>query len=104
MFASGVSLFGALLLLPLYYQQARGASALEAGLLLAPQGLGTMVAMIVVSRLADRFGLRAIALAGMALLTAATVPYALAGPDTSEALRASRCSSAGLGWAPRSSR
>jgi EmrB/QacA subfamily drug resistance transporter len=86
MFASGVSLFGALLLLPLYYQQARGASALEAGLLLAPQGLGTMVAMIVVSRLADRFGLRAIALAGMALLTAATVPYALAGPDTSEAL------------------
>jgi EmrB/QacA subfamily drug resistance transporter len=86
MFASGISLFGAMLLLPLYYQQARGASALEAGLLLAPQGLGTMVAMLVVSRLADRVGLRAVALAGMALVTAATLPFALAGADTSEAL------------------
>jgi hypothetical protein len=32
----------AMLLLPLYYQQARDQSALEAGLLLAPQGLGAM--------------------------------------------------------------
>jgi EmrB/QacA subfamily drug resistance transporter len=86
MFASGVSLLGAMLLLPLYYQQARGASALEAGLLLAPQGLGTMAAMVVVSRIAERIGLRAVALAGMALVTLGTVPYALAGPDTSEAL------------------
>jgi EmrB/QacA subfamily drug resistance transporter len=86
LFASGVSLFGALLLLPLYYQQVRGASALEAGLALAPQGLGTMVAMVLVSRLADRVGLRTTAMAGIALVALATVPYALAGTGTSEAL------------------
>ena len=37
--ASARALFGAMLLLPLYYQIARGQSPLEAGLLIAPQGL-----------------------------------------------------------------
>jgi MFS family permease len=37
-FIFGVSLFGAMLILPLYYQVVRGESALGAGLLLAPQG------------------------------------------------------------------
>ena len=35
-----IAFFGSLLLIPLYYQTVRGASALEAGLLLAPLGLG----------------------------------------------------------------
>ena len=39
-FIFGVSLFGAMLILPLYYQVVRGESALAAGLLLAPQGVG----------------------------------------------------------------
>ena len=45
MFLARLSIFGAMLLLPLYYQQVRGQSALDAGLLLAPQGLGTMLAL-----------------------------------------------------------
>ena len=36
--AFSIAFFGALLLIPLYYQTVRGASALEAGLLLAPAG------------------------------------------------------------------
>ena len=40
-----IAFFGALLLIPLYYQTVRGASALESGLLLAPQGLGAMITM-----------------------------------------------------------
>jgi EmrB/QacA subfamily drug resistance transporter len=40
-----IAFFGSLLLVPLYYQTVRGASALEAGLLLAPQGLGAMITM-----------------------------------------------------------
>jgi len=39
LFLSGLSVYGAMLLLPLYEQQVRGHSALDAGLLLAPQGL-----------------------------------------------------------------
>jgi EmrB/QacA subfamily drug resistance transporter len=84
MFIAGLSLFGAMLLLPLYYQQARGQSALDAGLLLAPQGLGMMIALPIVGRLTDRISPRPIVLVGMALATVGTIPYALFGPDTSE--------------------
>jgi EmrB/QacA subfamily drug resistance transporter len=84
MFLSGLSLFGAMLILPLYYQQARGQSALDAGLLLAPQGLGLMVALPVVGRLTDRIAPRPIVLAGMALATLGTLPYTQVGPDSSE--------------------
>jgi hypothetical protein len=31
-----------MLLLPLYYQEVRGASALTAGIMLVPQGVGTL--------------------------------------------------------------
>jgi hypothetical protein len=39
------SMFGAVFLLPLYYQQARHATALDVGLLLAPLGAGTAPSM-----------------------------------------------------------
>ncbi len=39
LFLSGFSLYGAMLLLPLYYQEVRGVSALTAGLMLVPQGI-----------------------------------------------------------------
>jgi EmrB/QacA subfamily drug resistance transporter len=84
MFLAGLSIFGAMLLLPLYYQQARGQSALDAGLLLAPQGLGVMLALPIVGRLTDRIGPRPIALVGMALATLATIPYTQVAADTSE--------------------
>jgi EmrB/QacA subfamily drug resistance transporter len=84
MFLGGLSIFGAMLLLPLYYQQARGQSALDAGLLLAPQGLGMMIALPIVGRLTDRIGPRPIVLVGMALATLGTIPYAQVGADTSE--------------------
>ena len=38
-----ISVFGTMLLVPLYYQSVRGASALQAGLLLAPGGVGAML-------------------------------------------------------------
>jgi EmrB/QacA subfamily drug resistance transporter len=84
MFLGGVSIFGAMLLLPLYYQQARGQSALDAGLLLAPQGLGMMIALPIVGRLTDRMGARPIVLVGVALTALGTIPYTQLGPDTSE--------------------
>jgi EmrB/QacA subfamily drug resistance transporter len=79
-----ISVFGALLLLPLYFQAVRGESALQSGLLLAPQGIGAMLTMPVAGRLADKVGARKIVLPGMVLLVAgmaamtqitATTPY-----------------------------
>jgi EmrB/QacA subfamily drug resistance transporter len=99
MFISGITLFGALFLLPLYYQQGRGTSALQAGLLLAPQGVGVAIGALAAGRLVDKIGVssRLVALAGMVLLTVATVPYVFATPHTSEALLAIALAGRGAG-------
>ncbi|MEU8118509.1 DHA2 family efflux MFS transporter permease subunit [Spirillospora sp. NPDC049024] len=74
-FLQGAALYGSLLLLPLYYQQVEHASALEAGLLLAPQALGTAAATFFASRLADRMAPRPLILAGILLTLAGTVAF-----------------------------
>jgi EmrB/QacA subfamily drug resistance transporter len=86
MFLFGLSLYGAMLLLPLYYQQLRGASALAAGLLLAPQGVGSLLPRLVIGRLTDRFGPRPVVLAGTLVAALGTLPFALATAHTSEIL------------------
>ncbi|WP_433833552.1 MDR family MFS transporter [Actinoplanes sp. CA-015351] len=78
MFLTGASLYGAMVLLPLYWQQHRGADALEAGLLLIPQGVGSLLSRALAARLQDRLGARGVALVGFALVGVATVPFALA--------------------------
>jgi EmrB/QacA subfamily drug resistance transporter len=83
LFFSGFSLYGALLLMPLYYQEVRGATALAAGVMLVPQGVGMVLSRFVAGSNIDRFGPRAIALGGFAIVAVATVPFALAGPHTS---------------------
>ncbi len=84
LFFSGFSLYGAMLLLPLYYQDVRGTTALAAGVMLVPQGIGSLLSRTVAGSNIDRFGSRVIALAGFAVVAASTVPFALAGPHTSE--------------------
>ena len=55
MFLFAGAFFGALLLVPTYFQQVRGESVLKAGLLVAPQGLGAMLTMPIAGALADKF-------------------------------------------------
>jgi EmrB/QacA subfamily drug resistance transporter len=86
MFLAGLSIYGAMLLLPLYFQQARGYSALTAGLLLVPQGIGSILPRTIVGKLTDRLGARPVSLAGIVLAAVGTVPFALAGPRTSDVL------------------
>src|SRR4051794_3610894 len=87
-FIFGVSLFGAMLILPLYYQVVRAESALSAGLLLAPQGVGAAIAMPIAGRLTDRIGAGRVvpfgvivACLGTAVYSqlSATTPYELLG-------------------------
>jgi EmrB/QacA subfamily drug resistance transporter len=49
-----IAFIGTMLLFPLYFQQVRAESALNAGLLIAPQGLGAMIMMPIAGRLVDR--------------------------------------------------
>ncbi|MFF0264137.1 MDR family MFS transporter [Kribbella sp. NPDC004536] len=97
-FIFGGSLFGAMLLLPLYYQRLRGASPLEAGMLLAPQGVGAITGTLFVGRILDRTGAtRTVMLIGLALAVAGTVPFAIAGPRTPLVLLASALFVRGIG-------
>ncbi len=86
LFLAGLSIYGAMLLLPLYFQQARGYSALAAGLMMIPQGVGSILPRTVVGKLTDRIGPRPVTLVGVLLAALGTIPFALAGPHPSLAL------------------
>ena len=81
-FIFGVSLFGAMLILPLYYQVVRAEGALSAGLLLAPQGLGAAMAMPVAGRLTDRLGAGRIVPVGLVVALVGTGVYTQLGATT----------------------
>ena len=78
-----ISVFGSFLLLPLYFQTVRGESALQAGLLLAPQGFGAMLAMPVAGILSDRTGPGKIVPFGLLGIIGSVVWLTQIGPDTS---------------------
>jgi EmrB/QacA subfamily drug resistance transporter len=81
-----IAMFGSLLLVPLYYQSVRHASALTSGLLLAPQGLGAMITMPLAGRLTDRYGPRYLPAAGIPLLVIGIAPFAFVTATTSYVL------------------
>jgi EmrB/QacA subfamily drug resistance transporter len=82
-FLVGAALFGALLVLPLFFQVAKGYTPLHAGLLLAPQGLGVALAMPFTGVMTDRVGGGKVALVGITVLSIATIPFALLDTSTS---------------------
>jgi EmrB/QacA subfamily drug resistance transporter len=84
LFLTGGCMYGAMFLLPLYWQDLRGFGVLNAALLLIPQGAGALLTRIAAGRLTDRVGGRLVAVVGISLLALATVPFALAGPGTSD--------------------
>lgn len=71
----GASVFGTAFLLPLYFQTGRGLTAWEAGLLLAPQGLGAVAGTVLVNRTIDKAAPRALVVCGIGLVLAGTVPF-----------------------------
>lgn len=97
MFLSGAALYGAMLLLPLYWQQVRGEDALGAGLLLIPQGVGALVSRGLAGRLTDLVGARTVSVVGFAVIAAATMPFAFVGTDTSNWLLGAALVARGIG-------
>ena len=68
MFAVGAILFATAALIAPYLQTLGGYPVFTAGLLMAPRGLGTMAALVVAGRLADRFDPRLVIMAGILVL------------------------------------
>jgi MFS family permease len=81
-----IAMFGSLLLVPLYYQAVRGQSALQSGLLLAPQGFGAMITMPIAGRLTDRYGPTKLPAAGLPLAALGMLPFAFVTASTSYVL------------------
>ncbi|TDC97676.1 DHA2 family efflux MFS transporter permease subunit [Nonomuraea deserti] len=93
----GLSLFGALFALPLYYQQAHGHGVLAAGLLMAPLGLGGSIAMPLAGRLSDRIGARGLAIAGVTVSLLSALSFTRMGAHTPEFWPALAALTIGLG-------
>jgi EmrB/QacA subfamily drug resistance transporter len=82
-FCLGAALFGAMILMPLYFQTVRGEDAVMTGLLIAPQGIGAGVAMFLSGRATDRWGGGITAFIGGVITVVATLPFVLIQADTS---------------------
>jgi EmrB/QacA subfamily drug resistance transporter len=80
-FLSNAVIFGGQLLLPLYLLQVRGFSPAATGLLLAPMGLGYVLALPFIGRVSETLGARHASSMGVALVLLGTLPFAIAGSD-----------------------
>jgi EmrB/QacA subfamily drug resistance transporter len=83
MFFLAAALFGGMILLPLYWQQIRHETVVDAGLLMAPQGIGAALSMPFAGKLSDRHGGGPIALIGVAITALLTIPFGFVGTHTS---------------------
>ncbi|WP_406396913.1 MDR family MFS transporter [Streptomyces uncialis] len=95
----GASVFGTMFLLPLYLQTARGLSPWEAGLLLAPQGLGAVAGSVLVNRAIDKVAPRTLVVTGIGLILVGTVPFTQLGHEPPDLLIASALVVRGVGMA-----
>ncbi|AWL42430.1 MULTISPECIES: MDR family MFS transporter [Streptomyces] len=95
----GASVFGTMFLLPLYFQTGRGLSAWEAGLLLAPQGLGAAAGSVLVNRTIDKVAPRTLVVTGIVLILAGTVPFTQLGHEVPDTVIAVALAVRGLGMA-----
>jgi EmrB/QacA subfamily drug resistance transporter len=97
MFLFAATMFAVMILFPLYEQAARGLSALDAGLMLAPQGLAAMVAMPLAGKLTDVRGPRSLVLVGVAATVLGTIPFTQVSQTSSQALLAVSLLPRGIG-------
>ena len=85
-FCLGAALFGAMILMPLYFRVVRGEDALTTGLLLIPQGIGGSIGMALSGRITERLGAGRTSLIGGMILVLATVPFIVISAPTPFAL------------------
>lgn len=85
-FLLGAALYSSMMLLPLYFMQVQGMNPLHAGLLLAPQALGSALITPMAGKLTDRHGPRHVVLAGIALTILGTAPFVVTGHTPPAAL------------------
>jgi len=98
-FFAGFSTYALSFLLPLFYQQIRGDTVLNTGLLLIASGVGTMVFVVAIRPLTARIDGRFVIAGGVALTMLGTVPFALVGPHGGASMLLAGQLAQGLGFA-----
>jgi DHA2 family multidrug resistance protein len=83
-FVVTIGMFGGMLLLPVFLQNVRGLGAAESGVILISQVLPMTVAMPIVGRLVDRFGVRPLLLIGLPLVALTTWQFGALDLNTSD--------------------
>jgi len=83
-FMVGIILLATLALLTPYLQNLMGYPVITAGLVLAPRGIGTMIAMIIVGRVINKVDPRALIISGLLLTSFALYEMAGFTPDVSQ--------------------
>ncbi|HEX2580841.1 MAG TPA: DHA2 family efflux MFS transporter permease subunit [Dongiaceae bacterium] len=83
MFVVGIILLATVALLPPYLQDLLSYPVVTTGFLLAPRGIGTMAAMIIVGRLVQRVDARYLMMAGFAFIAFSLYQMSRFGPDIS---------------------
>ncbi len=68
-FVVGITLLATMALLPSFLQQWKGYPVVTTGLVLMPRGIGTMISMMLVSKLMKHFDARALILLGMGFIS-----------------------------------
>ncbi|MBD2858632.1 DHA2 family efflux MFS transporter permease subunit [Spongiibacter sp. KMU-158] len=74
MVACGIGMYGTMVLLPLLMQNLLGYTASQAGLMMAPRGIASMISMVTVGRLMDYIEPRRLVVAGAVLFCLGTLP------------------------------
>lgn len=77
-----MAMVGAEMVLPLYIQNIRGESAFHSGLMLLPGALVMGLMMPITGAIFDKYGAKRLAISGMLILTAATLPFAFLTSET----------------------
>lgn len=62
-----LTIFGSMLLIPIFLQQVRGLTSFEAGLQTIPQAIMSFIGMVVGGKLFDRYGARPVVFSGMVI-------------------------------------
>lgn len=75
LFLAGFATNGPMLLLPMFFQNARGLDVITSALWLIPQGVGMLATRSIVGKLIDRIGARFVVLPSIAITLLGTLPF-----------------------------
>ncbi|MFB9274516.1 MDR family MFS transporter [Cohnella cellulosilytica] len=83
LFLANISIMGPMLILPLFFQNFRHFTAIEAALALIPQGIGMLVTRPLIGKMIDRIGAKYVVMVSLALSLIGSIPLIFITAQTS---------------------